>query len=548
MFKRLSGTALLIILIFILALCLRIFNLSTNPPALNWDEVSHGYNAYSILKTGSDEWGKILPTTNFRAYGDYPLPLYMYLTMPWIFLFGLNEFSVRLTSAFFGSLIVFLIFFLSKELTKKTGISLLVAFMAALSPWSILTSRQVLQSTPAVFFLTLGIFLFIRGIENKKLLILSTLSFGISAYGYHNARILAFPLLLILLFLYRKLLYKNKEILMGILLIVVIMAIPVALAFLSSEANARAVWVGILDQGAINHINELRGASNLPESLTNLLYNKPVYLVEKTLQNYLGYFNPVFLGFKGGSHYQFSIPGLGIVYPIELPFFYLGIIFLIFNFFKNETLKKFTLVWLLLAPIPAAITRDEYQVVRAMVMMPVFYLVTALGLEKIINFFTRFNKKIAQVFMAIFILIILVSFTKFYTNYFTDYREKYSFAWQYGYKQAANFIKENNNKYNAFYITKKYGEPHEFLLFYLQYDPQKYKTDPNLIRYNRSNWFWVDQFDKYHFLNDWEIKDKTKDKKSGILITSPDNYPVNAKKIETINFLNGDPAFDIVEL
>jgi len=28
---------------------------------LNWDEVSHGYNAYSILKTGKDEWGKTFP-------------------------------------------------------------------------------------------------------------------------------------------------------------------------------------------------------------------------------------------------------------------------------------------------------------------------------------------------------------------------------------------------------------------------------------------------------------------------------------------------------
>ncbi len=102
--------------------------------------------------------------------------------------------------------------------------------------------------------------------------------------------------------------------------------------------------------------------------------------------------------------------------------------------------------------------------------------------------------------------------------------------------------------HDQIYFTKKYGEPHEFLLFHLQYNPQKYKTDSNLVRYSRSNWFGVDLFEKYNFLNDWEIKDKTKDKKNGILITSPGNYPQNARKIETINFLNGDPAFDIVEL
>jgi len=36
---------------------LRLYKIDSNPPALNWDEVSHGYNAFSILRTGADEWG-----------------------------------------------------------------------------------------------------------------------------------------------------------------------------------------------------------------------------------------------------------------------------------------------------------------------------------------------------------------------------------------------------------------------------------------------------------------------------------------------------------
>ena len=62
----------LLIIIVILAACLRLVALAWNPASLNWDEVSHGYNAYSILMTGKDEWGQLFPLTNFRAYGDYP--------------------------------------------------------------------------------------------------------------------------------------------------------------------------------------------------------------------------------------------------------------------------------------------------------------------------------------------------------------------------------------------------------------------------------------------------------------------------------------------
>ena len=47
-----------LILTLALALVLRVVNLSTNPPELNWDEISMGYTAYSLLETGRDEWGE----------------------------------------------------------------------------------------------------------------------------------------------------------------------------------------------------------------------------------------------------------------------------------------------------------------------------------------------------------------------------------------------------------------------------------------------------------------------------------------------------------
>ena len=35
-------------------------SLGSNPPGMYWDEVSLGWNAYSILKTGHDEHGRFL--------------------------------------------------------------------------------------------------------------------------------------------------------------------------------------------------------------------------------------------------------------------------------------------------------------------------------------------------------------------------------------------------------------------------------------------------------------------------------------------------------
>src|SRR3989338_1336933 len=143
-------------LILLLGILLRFSGLSQMPPSLNWDEVSHGYNAYSILKTGKDEWGQVLPVTNFRAYGDYPLPLNLYLTIPVIFLFGLSESTVRLPHALVGSLTILAVYFLAVGVTKSRRVGLMASFLAAIDPWLLFPARAVFQSNLAVFFLVGG--------------------------------------------------------------------------------------------------------------------------------------------------------------------------------------------------------------------------------------------------------------------------------------------------------------------------------------------------------------------------------------------------------
>ena len=67
----------LLFLIIILALILRFYQLGRTPVSLEWDEVAIGYDAYSILKTGRDQYGKFLPLT-FRSLDDYKPPIYEY--------------------------------------------------------------------------------------------------------------------------------------------------------------------------------------------------------------------------------------------------------------------------------------------------------------------------------------------------------------------------------------------------------------------------------------------------------------------------------------
>src|SRR3989338_1229714 len=123
-----------LIFIFILATVLRFYQLGQNPPSLNWDETAHGYNAYSILVTGRDEYGYRLPLS-FRSFDDYKPPLYTYLVVPSIAVFGLSDFAVRFPSAAIGVLAVLATFLMVYELFKNYKIALLSAFFLCISPW-----------------------------------------------------------------------------------------------------------------------------------------------------------------------------------------------------------------------------------------------------------------------------------------------------------------------------------------------------------------------------------------------------------------------------
>jgi len=146
---------IIVLAVFVLGAFLRFYNLSNNPPGLYVDEASIGYNALSILETGRGEYGKAFPVY-FRSFGDYKMPLYIYLSVIPIKLFGLNPFSIRFCSAFFGSLSIILIYFLVKKLFSQKSsflpLSIVSSVIFAISPWSIFNSRAAFEVETALFF------------------------------------------------------------------------------------------------------------------------------------------------------------------------------------------------------------------------------------------------------------------------------------------------------------------------------------------------------------------------------------------------------------
>lgn len=539
-------TGLILTCIIVFASILRLAFLSSYPPALNWDEVSHGYNAYSVLKTGADEWGEKFPLFNFRAYGDYPTTLNLYLTIPFIIVMGLSEISIRLPHAIYGIITVFSAYFLAYGLTKRKDIGLISAFLAAVSPWLIFSSRFVLQSNLSVFLVAGSIAFFLVREKNKFFLPLSVFFLILSLFSYHTARIFSPLLLASMIVLYRK---EFSGILVKFL--AAVFFILLFLILKSPESRARSSVVFIINEGAVNRIIEYRNASKLPEAVKRLIYNRPVYFAAEFSKNYITYFSPQFLFIRGGTQYQFSIPDTGLLHLISLPFFYLGIFILIKKAVKEKD-YRLLLAWLILYPIPASLTTEKMAVVRASTLLPLSEIITALGFYYLID---KIKGNYKKALVWIYIAALLVSLIVYLQKYVGSYAKDYSWAWQYGYKQAIGYSMVNYDKFDKIIVTKKYGEPHEFFLFFYSWDPKSFQSDKNLIRFNQSNWWWVDRFDKFYFVNDWQVKDMVlesggkidcKNKKC-LLIASPDNSPSGWSKIYSVNFLDGKTAFEMFE-
>jgi 4-amino-4-deoxy-L-arabinose transferase-like glycosyltransferase len=530
-----------------LAFLLRVWQIDKNPPSLNWDEVSHGYNAYSILKTSRDEWGISFPTI-FRAFGDYKLPVYVYLVALSEKIFGLNALGVRFPSILAGTLSVLFTFLLARRLFKKDSIAVLAAFLMAIEPWSLFLSRVAVEANLASFFIIAGAYFFLVGLERREFQSVSLLFFGLSLFTYNSARVFVPLLVLGLFWIYRgewQKVERRYRLMAGLIFLVFLGGMVISV--LSPSGQARYKWVTLIDEGAIQAINQARGDSALPGFLSELIFNKGTYSAVNFAKNYLSYFSPQFLFFKGGSQYQFNIPRYGLICPVQIPFILLGIWYLFKK--RKENPARLIFAWLLLAPIAGSLTRDAPHTLRVIVVLPIWQIISAVGLVGGIGE-TRGITRIKTIVVIGYSLLIIGCLANYWRLYFESYRVNYSWAWQYGYKEAVQFIKDNYDKYDKIIVTKKYGEPHEFILFYWPWDPKKLRDDKNLIRYFQTNWYWVDSFDKFEFVNDWEIieKSKIKNQKSKILlITSPGNYPAEWRRVETINFLDGKPAFEILE-
>jgi len=541
-------------LVILLAMFLRFWKIGQVPPSLNWDEVAIGYNAYSILKTGRDEWGVKFPLLGFESFGEYKLPVFIYATIPGVWLFGLNELGVRFMPVLFGVFGVLVAYFLGKELFKNEKIALLSAFIVAIDIWHLQITRAAFEAGLAQLFISLSILFLLKSVRRWHYLPISFLFACLSVYTYNSSR-LFIPLFFLVLFLIRRDLFLRnlKGLFIGIF-IILFFAIPLLLRFNEPVIRGRYRLISIQDDpGFILRINNGRGElleKGWPPILTRAIHNKASHYITSFAGYYFSHFTPSFLFIRGAGHTQQSVPGFGqflhiLVLPMGWGFY------ILFKKWRQENYfpSKILLAQILLSPIATSTTiNSNPHGLRTFCSLPAWQIIIALGFFAAYQVLRKSSPVCRRLAITVFSLLFLVNFVFYWNQYYVVYPREYANDWQYGYKQAVKFVWENKDQYDKIFFTRDYGEPYIFFLFYSQYPPAEYQT-ANKERVERYNWVWVDKIENFYFPDFTDLGDSVLDiaereKGNLLFVGSPGDIP-KEWMIEKVYFPNNKTAFEI---
>lgn len=538
--------------ILLLAVVLRFYRLGEYPIHLTNDEAGIGYNAYSILKTGRDEHGEFMPII-FKSFGDWKPGLYIYATVPSVFLFGLTEFAVRFPSAVAGIGAVYLVYLLSAKLFNfKTA--LFASLALTIMPWHIHFSRGGWEANLALTLLLFGIWFFYKSMENRKYLLASALFFGLTLWTYQSAKIASLlPLLCLILLYFKKILSFRKTVLFASVLLGLALALPIVLSIFSGKGGRLEVMSVFSYARPEEYIEEsiLDHEDITKDSLTFSLFHSEAFnFIRGISGRYLNYFSGKFLFFEGDwSSLRHSSPNIGYLLFAEIPILIIGLYKLLRR--KADRNALFILLWLALAPIPAALTRDSVHGVRALNLVIPISIVLGIGLSTACKFIKSLPiQSIKLAGYGVLVLLFVYSMFLYLDAYYVQNAHVNAENYFYGYRETVYELQKLKGDKSVVF-NQSFDQPYIFFLFYNKYDPAAFQKTNNYQEGINGDVGFVTKLGDIDFRPiNWALD---KQLENTLIVGRPEAFPMEEiSKPEDYNVVsvlypNGNDAFLIVE-
>ncbi|HEY4185120.1 MAG TPA: glycosyltransferase family 39 protein [Polyangia bacterium] len=342
-----------------------LYRLGTIPDGCFHDEVSIGFNARSIWKTGLDQFGVRFPLY-YQGIGDWKGPLPLYAVMLSTALLGNTPIALRVPGLLFAAGMATLLWWSIRALTGNRRLARWLAVWSLLIPVIFFYARSG-TAEPACFpFFAMAAIAAVLAFEQRPTKgrgVLAGALLGLGAYAYPAARLFmpleAFTAVGCLLFH-----PPTRKVLWPMVAAGVVMALPMAF-FIAHNPPAL--------------FTRLNGMSIFGTSPSRLAVTRLF------LSNYVSHFGLDFL-FRTGqkNHGHWHNIGTGFIALWMLVPLIAGLVVLIQE--RRRPFHRFLLLLLLLAPIPASMTIDDVPHPNRFIhVVPILVLICAVGIASLLR-------------------------------------------------------------------------------------------------------------------------------------------------------------------
>ena len=456
-------------LIFAIAIISRVLFLGAYPVGVHADEAYAGYEAYAMLKYGTDSWGYTNPVY-LTTWGSGMSALESYLMIPFIAIGGLNTITIRIPQVIIGIITVFVFWLLVKEITDEK-MAFWAALLIAICPWHIMMSRWGLDANLAPGFILLGMYFGVLGLKNEKWLVISAVFWGLSLYCYALVWIFV-PAFLLLSSLYCIKYGKIKinrysilsAVILGILALPLLLFVAVNVGFIP-EIKSQYISIPRLIQFRNDELTQFNFFKNLKDFLT-------IYVKQ-----------------NDGSLMHVS-PYFGLYYLFTAPFILIGVYECIKNTVKNIRNRRFgyeafLLFWLVICTAIGLLR--SMSVYRANCMNLAVLLLAVMGINAVCGKINR------EAVTKSVIVTYVISFFIFEIYYFTGYQQSISRIQMEGAEDAIAYALElrDENNIDKIHITNQLR--HSQVLFYQAYPTDAFRENVVWRNYP-AKWVYADSF------------------------------------------------------
>lgn len=430
-----------VVLLLVIGFAVRCICLGSLPGGLNQDEASAGYDAWALLHYGIDRCGNSWPVL-LEAWGSGQNVLYSLMAMPFIALFGLKVWVLRLPAALFGC-VTLVVFWRLARSVRGAGFGLTALMTLAVCPWHIMASRWALESNLLPGMLLAGIYFADRSRKNEWALVPSAVFFGLSLYAYGTAFFFLPPFLCAAVILLRRRL-RPKSFITSLAVFFVI-AFPISLCQL----------VNLLGLGGFTVLGvTIPGLTRARQTMTSVFGGGGLAAMGENLKTLWSILSAGSDGFSYNA-----IRPWGLIYVFGLPLAAAGLYFSLCA--RRSRPEERLMRWALYCALAASVLISGNINRLNMLWLPTVYFM-AVGLHCVL--------RAVGVFAVPAVTAAAVCFALFLGSYSVEMRSSgYYFP---GLGEAIEFAEQQQPE--SVYITTQVNAPYIFALFYTQTDPNEF--------------------------------------------------------------------------